>query len=219
MRKTERLLTAAGAKALDKKAWEKFGITTLVLMENAGRVVTDAVIKILQRKPGKIAVFCGTGNNGGDGFCTVRHLLAAGIKPDVYLIGKQEDVQNEAKINLDILLRLKQKIIKIKPENLSLINNKINNYSLIIDALLGVGIKGEVRPIYKQIIDIINASGAYILSVDIPSGLDATEGKILGACVKADETVTFVGKKRGMIYGDGKKYCGKIIVRNIGVRL
>ncbi len=218
MKKTKCILTAAQAKALDKKALEKYGISTLVLMENAGRAISNEAIKVLKSKR-KLAIFCGTGNNGGDGFCAARHLLTSGIKSEVYLIGRRKDVKNEAKINLDILIKLKQKVLEIKPENIYLIKNKIKGYKLIIDALLGVGLKGKVRPVYQEVINIINASKAYILSVDIPSGLDATTGKVLGTCVKADKTITFVGKKRGMIYGEGNKYCGKVLVRDIGVPL
>ncbi len=219
MIKSERILSARQAKALDEKAEEKFGISTLVLMENAGRAVSEEALKILKNKKGRVAIFCGTGNNGGDGFCVARHLLACGIKPDVYLAGKISDVKKEAKANLDILLRMKQKITEASPENLRLVKVNIGKYALIIDALLGVGIRGEIRGIYRDIIGTINVSKAYILSVDIPSGLDATSGKALGGCIKADKTVTFVAKKRGMVLGEGKSYCGEVTVRGIGAPL
>ena len=217
MKKNERFLTAAQAKALDKKALEKFGISTLVLMENAGQAVAEEALKILKSRQAKVVIFCGAGNNGGDGFCAARHLLTEGFKPQVYLMGKINDVENEAKINLGILLRLKQKITEIKPRNFSLLKKRIRKTSLIIDALLGVGAKGQIRPVYQQVIDIINASGIYVLSIDIPSGLDATTGKVLGRCVRADKTVTLVGKKSGMVYEEGRGHCGKVLVRNIGL--
>ena len=217
MHKNRLLLTAAQAKALDIKALEKFGMSTLVLMENAGRAISDEALKILKNKKEKIAVFCGTGNNGGDGFCAVRHLLTKGIRSDVYLIGKIKDVENEARINLSILLKLKQKITEIKPQNLSFLRKRIGKSSLIIDALLGVGVRGQIRPVYQGVIDIINSSDVYILSVDIPSGLDATTGSVLGRCVKADKTVTFVGRKRGMVCEEGRRCCGKILVKSIGL--
>ncbi|MDP2928175.1 MAG: NAD(P)H-hydrate epimerase [Candidatus Omnitrophota bacterium] len=219
MKKNERFLTAPQANDLDKKAQVKFGISGLILMENAGRAVMEEALKILKSSHGKVAVFCGMGNNGGDGFCAARHLLTEGFKPDVYLAGKITDVENEAKINLSILLRLKQKITEIEPRNLGLLKKRIGKFSLIIDALLGVGARGEIRPVYQKVIDIINASGIYVLSVDIPSGLDATTGKVLGRCIKADKTVTFVCKKRGMVYGEGRKHCGKVSVRTIGAPL
>jgi len=90
----KRVLTASQAKSLDKKANEKFGISTLLLMENAGRSISEEALKIPQSLKGKIAIFCGTGNNGGDGFCAARHLLTAGIKPDIYLASRKCDVKN-----------------------------------------------------------------------------------------------------------------------------
>lgn len=217
MKKNERFLTAVQAKALDQQAQDKFGMPVLVLMENAGQAVAQEALKLLKGKPAKVVIFCGTGNNGGDGFCAARHLLAAGFNPDVYLAGKLSEIKNEAGINLKILLRLKQKITEIKPGNFGFLKNRIGKSSLIIDALLGVGVRGKIRPAYQQVIDMINASGISVLSVDIPSGLDATTGKAFGRCIKADTTVTFVAKKRGLVYGGGKKYCGKVVVRGIGL--
>lgn len=207
------------AKALDNKAKERFGISTLVLMENAGRAVACEALKVLKNRPKRVAIFCGKGNNGGDGFVAARHLLVLGIKSNIFLAGRIKDVNNEARINLEILIKLKQKIIEVDQKNLDIVKRKIPKYNLIIDALLGIGLYGEVRGIFRDIIDIINTSKAHILSVDIPSGLDATRGKILGCCVKADKTVTFVDKKRGMVIGDGPKYCGRVVVRDLGIPL
>jgi len=215
MSNRKELLTAKTAKLLDLEAKDKFRISTLILMENAGSNVAAQAFKSCKGK--KIAIFCGKGNNGGDGFVAARHLLTKGIKPDIFLAGKISQVENEAKTNLEILLKLKTKVCEVSEHNLHFI--KISKYGLIIDALLGVGLSGEVRGIYKNLISLINSSQAYIISVDIPSGLDATSGKILGCCMKADKTVTFVAKKRGMVIGDGPKYCGKIIVVDLGVPL
>jgi len=211
-------LTARQALGLDIKARKIFGISTLVLMENAGRGVACEALKMLGDKK-TVAIFCGRGNNGGDGFVAARHLLTAGIKPDVFLAGKMSGVHKEAKTNLEILLKLKQKVIEVRENNLYLVKNKISKYALVIDALLGVGARGEVKGIYRDLIKIIDASPVYILSVDIPSGLDATSGGILGDSIRADKTVTFVAKKRGMVAGSGKKYCGEIIVKDLGIPL
>jgi hydroxyethylthiazole kinase-like uncharacterized protein yjeF len=209
-----RTLTAIAAQAIDRKAREKFVISTLVLMENAGAAVAREVLKFY--KPGmRLAVFCGKGNNGGDGLVAARHLMARKIKPDIFLACGFFQVQNEAKINLDILLKLKAKITRLSAGNLKKI--KISKYDLIIDALLGVGVSGELRGIYPELIELINSSGARVISVDIPSGLDATNGRVLGGCVKADKTVTFIAGKRGMVFGEGPKYCGKVIVADLGI--
>ncbi len=208
------LLTAKTARAIDCKAREKFGISTLILMENAGSAVAGEIVKSRRGKK-KIAIFCGKGNNGGDGLVAARHLLSQGINSDIFLAGKLSEVRNEAKTNLEILLNLKRKVVEVNEINAGKID--ITKYGLIIDALLGVGLTGQVRAIYSDLIRLINSSKAYIVSVDIPSGLDATTGKILGCCVKADKTITFIAKKRGMVIGDGPKYCGKIIVVDLGI--
>ncbi|MCM8780589.1 MAG: NAD(P)H-hydrate epimerase [Candidatus Omnitrophica bacterium] len=218
--KTNGIISSSKAKALDKKAQEKFGVSSLILMENAGRAVAEEVMKVLKNyKSKRVAVFCGKGNNGSDGLVTARHLLALGIKPDIFLASKSKEVSNEAKVNLKILQRLKQKIIEVDEKNLSIIKNKIHRYQLIVDALLGIGLKGKVKGIYGSLIDMINRSKAYVLSVDVPSGLDANTGKVLGVCVKADRTVTFVAKKKGMILGKGQRLCGKVTVKDLGIPL
>ena len=107
--------------------------------------------------------------------------------------------------------------MEVDEGNLYLLKNRISKHSLIIDALLGVGLMGNVSQVMADLIALINSSSAYVLSVDIPSGLDASSGKILGGCVKADKTVTFVAKKRGMLQKDGPRCCGRIVVRDIGV--
>lgn len=216
MERNFKLLTAQQAKAIDVKAREVFGISTLVLMENAGRAVSDEAIKILHGRK-NLAIFCGKGNNGGDGLVAARHLLTYGIEIDIFLAGKISEIKNEARTNLEILLKLRQEIIELSKENLHLIQRKISGYSLIIDGLLGVGLKGQVKGIYRDLIEIINSSNGCILSVDIPSGLDATTGKVLGCCVKADKTITFIEKKRGMVSGEGQKYCGRIVVKDLGI--
>jgi NAD(P)H-hydrate epimerase len=217
--KSERIITREKAKRLDQHAQKKLGISVLLLMENAARGVAEEALKMIKDKKARVAVFCGKGNNGGDGFCAARHLLALGIKPDIFLAGEISEVRNEARVNLDILLRLKQKIAIVNKSSLDLLRAGITGYSLIIDALLGVGLTGKVSGVYGELIDLINESKACVLSVDIPSGLDATTGKIRGLCIKADRTVTFVAKKRGMLLGAGKKHCGNIVVKNLGIPL
>ena len=211
-------LTAAQAKAIDLKAKDALGISTLVLMENAGRAVADEARALLKSKK-RVVIFCGKGNNGGDGFVAARHLLSRGITPDIFLATKIKEIENEAKSNLGILLKLQQKVTEVNERNLALLRDKIRKYDLIIDALLGVGIAGQVRGVYKDLIEIINSSKVTILAVDIPSGLDATTGKVLGCCVKANTTITFIAKKRGMVMAAGPRVCGKILVADLGIPL
>ncbi|MFH1457942.1 MAG: NAD(P)H-hydrate epimerase [Candidatus Omnitrophota bacterium] len=213
-----RFITSQQAKAIDSNIRERFGLSTLILMENAGRAVAEEALKVLGRRKA-VVLFCGKGNNAGDGFVAARHLLTKGIKPDIFLAGRAPEVKNEAGKNLEILLKLKQNIVELTENNYYLAKNAISRNSLIIDALLGVGLQGEVRGVFRPLIEIINVSKEYVLSVDIPSGLDANTGKVLGCCVRADKTVTFVARKRGMFLGQGPKYCGKVIVADLGIPL
>jgi len=214
-----RYLTARQSKEIDLKAQGKFLIPDILLMENAGRALSEEILRVIAGRNNKIAIFCGKGNNGGDGFCAARHLLVRGICPDIYICGDFNDIKGAAKKNLEILLRLKQKVFFINESNIEDIKNKIIRYSLIVDALLGVGLERKVSGILKQLIKLINNSGAYVISVDIPSGLDATTGKALGACIYADRTVTFVARKKAMAFDTARNLCGDIVVKDIGVPL
>lgn len=206
-------ITASQAKLFDKKAREIYNLSTLVLMENAGRAVAEEIIRLKKRR---IAIFCGKGNNGGDGFVCARHLLAGGIKPDLFLAGKASDVRGEARLNMDILLRLKRRMFEIDEKNIALLKEKVRRYDLIVDAVFGVGFKGSIEGLFRDLIKLINSSGAYILSVDIPSGLNADTEEPPEICVRANRTVTFMAKKRGMVKGKGPEYCGKILVKGLG---
>lgn len=207
-------ITAEEAKEFDRKAREVFGISTLVLMENAGRAVAEEALKM--KRQGRIVIFCGKGNNGGDGFVAARHLLLKGVRPLLYLAGRIKEVKSEAAENLNILLKLRFKVTEVNENNAEIAASAVKQSGLIIDALLGVGLKGEVRGVTSRIINAINLSRKPILSVDIPSGLDATTAEVLGSCIKAHSTVTFVALKKGMLKSSAKKYCGRVIIRDIG---
>ncbi|MFH1407410.1 MAG: NAD(P)H-hydrate epimerase [Candidatus Omnitrophota bacterium] len=212
----EVILTSKQAHRLDVIAREKLGIPTMLLMENAGRAVADAVIGVLKRlKKKQVAILCGRGNNGGDGFVCARHLVTKGIKVDTYLLLPKEGVGGEAGINLNILCKI-SRVHEIKN---SAVLKKLNlsRYGILVDAIFGTGLKREITGLYRDAILKINKSGACVLSIDIPSGLDATTGKVHGAAAKADLCVTFTAKKKGLLLNDGPKHSGKIIVRDLGV--
>jgi len=125
------MISGKETKVLDSNA-EFYGVPNDILMENAGKGIAEIIKNRYKSKIEKILIICGLGNNGGDGFCVARHLLAAGIKPDVYLAGKTVDVKNEAKTNLDILIRLRHKVIEVNEGNLHLLRNVILKYRIII---------------------------------------------------------------------------------------
>ena len=216
MGKSFKFLSAKEAKDIDLFAQKELGIQALVLMENAGRCVFEESLKLLKNDK-SVAIFCGNGNNGGDGLVAARHFITAGFNPDLYLVGSFQGLSAEAGKNLKILLKLRKKITCLNKNNLLIFKKKTGKYDLIIDALFGIGLSRPIEEPYLTLINLINSAKAKRLSVDIPSGMDATSGEILGSCVKADRTVTFIAKKQAMASGEGKKYCGNIVVKDIGV--
>jgi hydroxyethylthiazole kinase-like uncharacterized protein yjeF len=178
-------------------------------MENAGRGVAEAA-----KGAGVIAVVCGTGNNGGDGFVAARHLLNSGRKVKVYVVGLPDKLKADPKTNLNILLKMGAQIKWVRSvKELA----GIKKADLIIDALFGLGLNSPVSGLYYEVIDLLNHSGVPILAIDVPSGLDADSGKVLGIAVRARQTVTFVAPKKGFFKNAGPRCCGKVIVRDIGV--
>ncbi|MCU0641407.1 MAG: NAD(P)H-hydrate epimerase [Candidatus Margulisbacteria bacterium] len=215
-----KLLTVKQARAFDKFAQEKLGIPALILMENAGRGVAEESARMVGGSKGYagglvVSIVCGTGNNGGDGFVAARHLINAGAKVKVYVVGLKAKLKNDPKLNLNILLKMKQKVKWVKSGK-DLIG--LNRATLLIDALFGIGLNSPVTGLYRQVIAALNNARVPIVSVDVPSGLDAETGKILGLAVRAKKTVTFVAPKKGCFLADGPRQCGRIIVKDIGVR-
>ncbi|MGE5309424.1 MAG: NAD(P)H-hydrate epimerase [Deltaproteobacteria bacterium] len=210
-------ITARQARAIDRRARERFGLSTLVLMENAGAAAADEALDLCPR--GRVAVVCGKGNNGGDGFVATRHLLARGARVEVFLASPAAQVRGEAAVNLSVLRKLGCPLKELSSSSIPGLRRSLKASSLVIDALLGTGIRGEVEGLYASVIGSVNASGARVLAVDIPSGLDADTGKILGRCVAACRTVTFFARKKGMTTGEGPRLCGEVKVKALGLPL
>jgi NAD(P)H-hydrate epimerase len=209
-----RSISVKQAQAFDKFAQDKLGIPSIILMENAGRGVAEEALGLVKGKGGEVVVVCGVGNNGGDGLVAARHLLNAGKKVKIYLVGKASKLKADSKTNLDILKKMGQKIVRVR----SVRDLKdIRKASLIIDAVFGIGLISKVREPYASIIDHLNRAKRPILAVDVPSGLDADTGQALGIAVKARKTVTFVASKKG--FRKASQYCGRVVVRDIGIML
>lgn len=209
-------------RAVDRWAIEEMGVPGVVLMENAGRSCAELVKERLQEvdRP-RVCIFCGTGNNGGDGYVIARHLLNAAFGVTVVVCGKREKIGGDARTNLDILERLGLAIDRLDPgeqDIASRVQALAGRADMIVDALFGTGLQGPLRGDYRVLIEAINALGIPILAVDIPSGLDCDTGRPLGAAIKAADTVTFVVAKRGFVAWPGVgAYTGQIYVASIGV--
>jgi NAD(P)H-hydrate epimerase len=211
-----KLVTSEQMRKIDKITIEKIGIPGLELMEKAGygsALLAESIL-VEKVKNRKIIVFCGKGNNGGDGFVVGRYLSKWGEKVEFYLLGKKEEVKGDARTNLkkaiDLNLPLKE-VLKEKelPSELKA--------DLIVDAIFGTGFKGKATGLEEKAIQLINSSRIKVLSIDIPSGLDADTGLVEGVCVKADSTLTMGLPKIGQFFFPGKSFCGKVDVIDIGV--
>lgn len=212
-------ITSQQIQRLDSIAINQYKIDSLFLMENAGRSVADEVVSILKNKKiKKIAIICGKGNNGGDGFVAARYLINQGFEVKNFLLGKVKEITSDSRANLDMLLKSNQKILEIP--NLKAFNSmekNIKDCSLIIDAIFGVGLKGKVKEPFKTVINFLNRSGKMVVSIDVPSGLDANTGLPLGVCVKADKTISFTLAKKGFFLNQGPDFVGKLKIAGIGI--
>jgi NAD(P)H-hydrate epimerase len=207
-------VTVKAMQQIDRAAVQRYGIPALILMENAAIASAFCVLKMLKNKQRKVLVFCGQGNNGGDGFACARHLINRGLEAQVYFSGEAGKLPAAAKTNYNILKR--QEIKAFRPD-LSVLKRELKNCDLVVDALLGIGINKIVREPLYSLIKVINDSQRPVLSLDVPSGLEASTGKIYGIAVRAKRTVTFGLLKRGLLGPGARRYTGRIIVADISL--
>ena len=196
---------------MDQYTIEQLGLPGVVLMENAGaRVVEEILASATDKKP-RVIVLAGGGNNGGDGFVIARRLFDDGLNPLLCLLVKPDRVKGDAKVHLDVYLKRGLPIFYLHASTLVDLHLEINQADLIIDAILGTGVNGPVREPLKDIILMVNTykGKKLIISVDIPSGVSSDNGKVEGAAIKADKTITFVFPKKGFFLNDGPKYVGE----------
>ncbi|MBM2832987.1 MAG: NAD(P)H-hydrate epimerase [Candidatus Brocadiaceae bacterium] len=217
----EKALTREEMRELDRKAIEEYKIPGIILMENAGRNVAEEVLQMIENpQQAKVAILCGKGNNGGDGFVVARHLHNQSISLNVFLVAKISDIlkDGDAGKNLQILLNMKIPVKEILGiPGINSILKELNGYNILVDALFGTGLSGNVREPFKTLINGVNNLNKPMVSVDIPSGLDCNTGKILGATIQATKTVTFAIAKKGFYLNDGPSYTGKVIVSDISI--
>ncbi len=214
------LATTQEMRDFDMVAIEDFGIPGIVLMENAGR----STFHILRKHLGedvhnlRVAVVAGPGNNGGDGYVIARYLINHGADVQTFLLSPREKIKGDALTNLQVLEKMAAQIVEIADES-SFTDAACSwqEADLIVDAILGTGLTSEVRSPFSDAILAINESPALRLAVDLPSGLDADTGRILGCAVKADFTATYGFMKVGMAVYPGLEYCGKVEVVDISI--
>jgi len=197
-----RLYRAASVRALDREAIEGCAIPGATLMERAGAAVCT-VLEAAWPAARRVSVFCGTGNNGGDGFVVARRVREAGGEATVVQLGDAARLAGDARLHAERAAAAG--VHTLAPERFD-----PAACDVIVDALLGTGLERAVQGAYRTAIEAVNAAARPVIAVDVPSGLAADTGQVLGAAVRAAATVTFIGVKRGLLTGAAADHCGQL---------
>ena len=214
-----KIVTAEQMRAIDARAIEEYGVPGVVLMENAGRQVEQAIVA---RYPDvgrmKVGIVAGRGNNGGDGFVVARHLAQRGVEVSVMLLAAKSAPSGDARINLDIIDRMGVPIVEVETEKAFSKNEReFAGCDLLVDAILGPGLVSEVEGLYERVINAMNGWGRPVVAVDIPSGLSSDTGVVLGAHIMADLTVTLALPKPAHLLFPAAKAVGELVVADISI--
>jgi len=208
-------LTRDQSRQVDRRAMDEYGIPGLVLMENAGRGVTDVLCE--KGIDGPVVICCGKGNNAGDGFVIARHLDLRGFDARVLLWAQPSELVGDAAANFRILEKTDVPIeVFASKHDAARLERQLAGAGWIVDGLLGTGARGEPRPPLDAVIDQLNASPAPKLAIDLPSGLDCETGQAARQTIRATVTCTFVAPKPGLLAPDAAQYAGEVRVLDIG---
>lgn len=210
---------------IDSKCIEELGMPELILMEHAGYQAADRIDKIKDiYKDDKIMIVCGVGNNGGDGFVIARILKRKGYDVSVVIIGDTSKMSNSTRTNYQIIKKLDIEVLYMDRDTFESkkvsFQRRLKEATIVIDAIFGSGLNRNIEGIHKTIIQLINDSLSdlnNVVSIDIPSGLNATTGEVMGISIEADYTITFEYFKKGFLRYSSQEYTGKIFVESIGV--
>lgn len=200
----------------DEYSIKTWGIPSAVLMENAGRNTYRLMKERYLAGDEVIAVVCGRGNNGGDGFVIARYALIDGFRVRVYLIGAKTDLKGDAALNMRLFESLSGEVVECTARPAS-VKAGIREAHLIVDAIFGTGLSKPVGGMEKTVIDEINASGKLVIAVDIPSGIDGNTGKPLGSAIRAVHTFTYAYPKLGQVLSPGADHAGRLTVIDISI--
>ncbi len=213
------LVTAEEMQEMDRRTIEDLGIPGMVLMENAARGATRFFLdNFPDLESRKVGVIAGRGNNGGDGHVMARYLKQRGVEVAVYLLAGADDVKGDAAANLALLEPLEIPLVEIPDEDtLKRFQPVMADVDIWIDAILGTGLKSDVKGFFKSVIEFINGLQKPVFAVDIPSGLNSDTGQVCGTCIRAAATATFAFAKTGHFTHPGPQYCGSLDIIDIGI--
>ena len=214
-----RVLNAAQMREADRRTIHDIGIPSLVLMENAGRQVVAAMEAMHgELLHDRVAILCGRGNNGGDGFVVARTLVQRGVDVAVFVLGAVAEVRGDARVNLEILGRLGVTVIEVaNSEAWELHMSEVTDCALVVDAIFGTGLNAPVSGLIESVIADVNAAGLTVVSIDLPSGLSADSPEPIGESIEADTTVTLGAPKLPLVLPPGERRAGDIVIADIGI--
>ncbi len=215
---TTRAISVAAMQAIETIAIHTLGIPRLLLMDHAGLAIAQAVRQLVPSPAASIALVCGSGYNGGDGLCAAWQLARWGYHPHVVLASPLERLPEEPAVFARVVQALNIPLDVVQTsDDVERCRAVLARSEAIVDALLGIGVRGTIAPVYASLIQLMNESGKPIIAADVPSGLDADTGMPHGAVVRATVTVTFGLLKQGLLAAEGPSHAGRVIVDDIGL--
>lgn len=213
-----KVITAESMQEIDRRTIAEFGIPGLELMENAGQRCAEEIIDRFGSTGNNWAVvIAGKGNNGGDGYVIARLLAGKGWNVSVFVLSSRAEISGDAAVNMERLDPGMVNFCVSDEEFQGLLRDEILQADLIVDAMLGTGLNSDVSGLYRQAIELVNASGRPVVAVDIPSGVHATTGRVMGDAVRARLTVTFACAKPGHVLFPGADHTGRLVIADIGI--
>jgi ADP-dependent NAD(P)H-hydrate dehydratase / NAD(P)H-hydrate epimerase len=216
-----RVLNTEQMREADRRTIDDIGIPSIVLMENAGRQAVAAMEAAYEDiATSRVAVMCGRGNNGGDGFVVARTLIQRGVDASVFLLGSVADVRGDARTNLEILGRIGMTVVEItNAQEWELHFSELSEVDLIVDAILGTGFRGRLNGFLETVVADLNSLGVPIVAIDLPTGVSADTASLEGPAVEASMTVTLAAPKIPLVFPPADSHAGDLVIADIGIPL
>ena len=214
-----RVLNTEQMREADRRTIEDIGLPSIVLMENAGRQTVAAMEAAFETlATSRVAVLCGRGNNGGDGFVVARTLAQRGVEALVFLLGSVAEVQGDARVNLEVLGRVGMTVIEVTTaQEWELHFSEVSECDVIVDALLGTGFRGRLTGLLETVVADVNELGVPIVSIDLPTGVSADSAELPGEAVEASMTVTLAAPKIPLVFPPADSHAGDLVIADIGI--
>jgi NAD(P)H-hydrate epimerase len=214
-----RVLNTSQMREADRRTIDEIGIPSIVLMENAGRQVVAAMEAAFEDLvTSHVAVLCGRGNNGGDGFVVARTLIQRGVETSVFLVGSVSDVQGDARTNIEVLGRIGLTVVEItNAQEWELHFSEISECDILVDAMLGTGFHGGLTGLLQTVVADVNALGVPVVAIDLPTGLSADSAELDGEAIEASMTVTLAAPKIPLVFPPADTHAGDLVIADIGI--